>query len=94
MSMARLLSLSNQTIKMGDATDNSQGKLILYTNHGCPWAQRAHIILKELGLPHEEVIIDLERPRDEWYLKINDVSASLKTPSSNHGDLIRSPSVD
>ncbi|KAK5071628.1 hypothetical protein LTR64_004593 [Lithohypha guttulata] len=56
---------------MGDATDNSQGKLTLYTNHGCPWAHRAHIIVKELGLDYEETIIDLERPRDEWYLRIN-----------------------
>ena len=46
-------------------------KIVLYTNHGCPWAHRAHITLKELGLPYEEVIIDLERPREEWYLKVN-----------------------
>ncbi|MCJ1484137.1 hypothetical protein MMC06_004305, partial [Schaereria dolodes] len=37
----------------------------------CPWAHRVHITLKELNLPYEEVIIDLERPREEWYLKIN-----------------------
>jgi len=46
-------------------------KITLYTNHSCPWAHRAHIILKELGLPFDEVIIDLETPREEWYLKIN-----------------------
>merc|ERR1712014_342113 len=40
-------------------------------NHGCPWAQRAHIVFKELGLPYEEVIIDLEKPREPWYLEIN-----------------------
>ena len=28
-------------------------------------------MLKELGLPYEEVIIPLDRPRDEWYLKVN-----------------------
>jgi glutathione S-transferase len=44
-------------------------KLTLYTNHGCPWAQRAHIALTELKLPYDEVIIPLDRPRDEWYLK-------------------------
>jgi glutaredoxin len=49
-------------------------KITLYTNHSCPWAHRAHIILKELGLPFDEVIIDLETPREEWYLKINPVS--------------------
>jgi len=59
---------------MGDATDTSRGKFTLYTNHGCPWAHRAHIALNELGLQFEETIIDLDRPRDEWYLKINDVS--------------------
>ncbi len=46
-------------------------KLTLYTNHRCPWAHRAHIALAELGVPFEEVIIDLDRPRDPWYLEIN-----------------------
>lgn len=46
-------------------------KITLYTNHGCPWAHRAHIALRETGLQYDEVIIDLSRPRDEWYLKIN-----------------------
>lgn len=49
-------------------------KITLYTNHICPFAHRAHITLAELGLPFEEVIIDLDRPRDPWYLKINPVS--------------------
>ncbi|EPE04211.1 glutathione s-transferase [Ophiostoma piceae UAMH 11346] len=43
-------------------------KLTLYTNHRCPWAHRAHIALAELGVPFDEVIIDLNRPRDPWYL--------------------------
>ncbi|KAL3454214.1 thioredoxin-like protein [Aspergillus insuetus] len=46
-------------------------KIILYTNHLCPWAHRAHIALKELGLDYEEVIIDLDKPREPWYLEIN-----------------------
>ncbi|KAL2865234.1 glutathione S-transferase family protein [Aspergillus lucknowensis] len=46
-------------------------RIILYTNHLCPFAQRAHIALKELGLQYEEVIIDLEKPREPWYLEIN-----------------------
>ncbi|KAL3450193.1 thioredoxin-like protein [Aspergillus insuetus] len=46
-------------------------RIILYTNPHCPWAQRAHIALKELGLPYEEVFIDVEKPREEWYLAIN-----------------------
>ncbi|KAI1383733.1 glutathione S-transferase domain-containing protein [Hypoxylon trugodes] len=46
-------------------------KIILYTNHGCPWAHRAHIALAELKLPFEEKIIDLTVPRTPEYLKIN-----------------------
>ncbi|KAJ6144990.1 hypothetical protein N7470_008885 [Penicillium chermesinum] len=46
-------------------------KIILYTNHLCPWAHRAHIALKESGLEYEEVIIDLNVPREQWYLDIN-----------------------
>lgn len=45
--------------------------MTLYTNHGCPWAHRAHITLRELNLPYEEVIISLDRPREPWYLEIN-----------------------
>ncbi|PSN60967.1 thioredoxin-like protein [Corynespora cassiicola Philippines] len=46
-------------------------KITLYTNHRCPWAHRAHITIKELGLPYEEVIIDLDKPREPWYLEVN-----------------------
>ncbi|KAI1206094.1 glutathione S-transferase domain-containing protein [Annulohypoxylon truncatum] len=46
-------------------------KIKLYTNHGCPWAHRAHIALAELQLPFEEEIIDLAVPRTPEYLKIN-----------------------
>ncbi|EME82900.1 uncharacterized protein MYCFIDRAFT_101422, partial [Pseudocercospora fijiensis CIRAD86] len=46
-------------------------KITLYTNHQCPYAHRAHIALKELNLPFEEVIIDLSTPRPQWYLDIN-----------------------
>ena len=49
-------------------------KITLYTNHGCPFAHRAHIALKETGLEYEEVIIDLNKPREPWYLEINPVS--------------------
>lgn len=48
-------------------------KIVLYTYHGCPWAHRAHIALKETGLDFEEVIIDLKKPREPWYLEINPV---------------------
>lgn len=46
-------------------------KIHLYTNHGCPFAHRAHIALAELDLPFEETILDLSVPRPQWYLDIN-----------------------
>ncbi|KAI1500329.1 thioredoxin-like protein [Biscogniauxia marginata] len=49
----------------------STPKLKLYTNHGCPWAHRAHIALAELKVPYEEEIIDLSVPRTPEYLKVN-----------------------
>ncbi|OOF94956.1 hypothetical protein ASPCADRAFT_131527 [Aspergillus carbonarius ITEM 5010] len=49
----------------------SAPKIILYTNRVCPWAHRAHIVLQELGLPFEEVTIDLDTPREPWYLEVN-----------------------
>ncbi|EED14807.1 glutathione S-transferase, putative [Talaromyces stipitatus ATCC 10500] len=49
----------------------SSPKIILYTSRICPWAHRAHITLKELGLAFEEVTIDLSTPREPWYLEIN-----------------------
>ena len=56
-----------------DMENDPVPKITLYTNHGCPYAHRAHIALKELGLPYEEVIIDLDKPREPWYLKVNPV---------------------
>jgi len=44
-------------------------KIVLYTFHGCPYAHRVHIALNEIGVPYEEVGIDLDKPRDPWYLK-------------------------
>ncbi|KAI5455894.1 thioredoxin-like protein [Mariannaea sp. PMI_226] len=45
--------------------------ITLYTNHRCPMAHRAHIVLKELDIPFQEEIVDLEVPRTPEYLKIN-----------------------
>ncbi|KAF2178238.1 thioredoxin-like protein [Zopfia rhizophila CBS 207.26] len=53
------------------ATNGTIPKITLYTNHRCPWAHRTHIVLKELGLPYEEVTIDLDKPREPWYLDVN-----------------------
>jgi len=55
---------------MAQANGNAP-KIKLYTNHRCPWAHRSHIVLKELGLDYEEVIIDLDKPREPWYLEVN-----------------------
>ncbi|PYH96493.1 glutathione S-transferase [Aspergillus ellipticus CBS 707.79] len=49
----------------------SAPKIILYTNRRCPYAQRAHVALQELGLDFEEVTIDLDTPREPWYLEVN-----------------------
>lgn len=61
---------------MGDATETSTGSLTLYTNKGCTNCHRIHITLSELGLAYKSVEIDLEKPRESWYLELNSVSAS------------------
>ena len=60
-------------LKAAEMENGSMPKITLYTNYGCPYAHRVHIALKELGLPYEEVIIDLDKPREPWYLKVNPV---------------------
>ncbi|KAL8828430.1 MAG: hypothetical protein Q9191_002588 [Dirinaria sp. TL-2023a] len=57
--------------KANGASGGISPKITFYTNHACPWAQRAQITLKALGLSYEEVIIPLDRPREQWYLEIN-----------------------
>lgn len=61
-------------------------KLILYTNHGCPWAHRAHIALEELKVPFQEEIVDLDTPRTPEYLKIN--PRGLVPALSYNGEII------
>ncbi|KAK8014045.1 Glutathione S-transferase omega-1 [Apiospora arundinis] len=46
-------------------------KIKLYTNHGCPWAHRAHIALAELNVPFGEEIVDLSVPRTREYLQFD-----------------------
>lgn len=58
-------------------------KITLYTNRLCPWAHRAHIALKESGLDYEEITIDLNVPREPWYLEINPVRA-IQFPRPPH----------
>lgn len=50
----------------GTSGGGAEPKIHLYTNHRCPFAHRAHIVLEELGLPFEETIIDLNTPRPQW----------------------------
>ncbi|KAL8951223.1 MAG: hypothetical protein Q9222_002786 [Ikaeria aurantiellina] len=67
--MAEIVSTSTPN---GISTSNGiQPKITLYTNHGCPWAHRAHITLRALNIPYDEVVIPLDRPREPWYLDIN-----------------------
>lgn len=61
-------------------------KIILYTNHRCPYAHRVHIALEELKLPFEEVIIDLDKPRTPEYLAIN--PRGLVPALSYNGEII------
>lgn len=61
------------------ANSESGYKVTLYTYHGCPYAHRVHIALGELGVQYEEVTIDLDKPREPWYLQINPVSQSCPT---------------
>lgn len=70
----------------------SKGAAIkLYTNHGCPWAHRAHITLAELGIPFEEEIIDLDTPRSPEYLKVN--PRGLVPSLSYNGEIITESAV-
>ncbi|KAK7522402.1 glutathione-S-transferase-like protein omega 1 [Phyllosticta citriasiana] len=45
--------------------------ITLYTFPDCPDCQRIHILLTELKLPFEQVFIDINKPREQWYLDIN-----------------------
>ena len=63
----------------------SSPKLTLYTSRYCPWAHRAQFALHELGLEYEEIIIDLTKPREPWYLEINPRGL---VPTLKYGDEI------
>ncbi|KAJ5832807.1 hypothetical protein N7474_001118 [Penicillium riverlandense] len=66
-------------------------KIILYTNRACPWAHRAHIALRETGLDYEEVGINLDKPREPWYLEIN--PRGLVPSLSYNGNIITESAV-
>ncbi|KAF4951332.1 hypothetical protein FGADI_7530 [Fusarium gaditjirri] len=46
-------------------------EIILYTAHHCPYAHRAQIALRELGLSFEEKLVDITVPRTNEYLTVN-----------------------
>ena len=46
-------------------------KLTLYTANPSVYGQRVVIVLRNLQIPYEEVVIPLEKPREQWYLEIN-----------------------
>ena len=65
------------------ANGEPQAKIKLYGNHGCGWSHRVSIVLKELQLEHEEVYINMDEPRPEWFLKLNPVGLPHKYLPSN-----------
>jgi len=56
--------------------------LTLYTNKGCPYAQRAIIALKETGIPHDSVEIDLKN-KPSWYAP--NINPASKVPAIVYG---------
>lgn len=61
------------------------------TNIRHPGAHRAHITLAELGIPFEEEIIDLSKPREPEYLKVN--PRGLVPSLSYNGEIITESAV-
>jgi len=72
-------------------TNGTTPEIILYTSRVCPWAHRAHIVLAELGLPFKEVTIDLDTPREPWYLKVN--PRGLVPALSYNGEIITESAI-
>ncbi|CZT43466.1 related to glutathione S-transferase [Rhynchosporium secalis] len=72
-------------------SSNTTPDIILYTNHNCPWAHRAHIALRELGLEYTEEIIDLNTPRTAEYLKIN--PRGLVPSISYNGEIVTESAI-
>ncbi|KZT62038.1 glutathione S-transferase [Calocera cornea HHB12733] len=56
--------------------------LTLYTNKGCPYAQRAVIALKETKIAHDEVEIDLQN-KPVWYQP--NINPASKVPAIVYG---------
>ncbi|KAK5188687.1 hypothetical protein LTR99_006138 [Exophiala xenobiotica] len=89
--------MSSTMTKQDGSESDQYPKIKMYTNHGCGWCHRVHITLKELGLAYEEVFVDLDNPRPDWFLELNPrglvpvfqytatpSSATLTLTESNH----------
>jgi len=63
----------------------SLNELTFYSASVCPYAQRVAITLAHKKIPHNLELLDLSKPRPEWYLKINPVG---KVPSIRHNENI------
>lgn len=59
--------------------------LVLYSHIVCPFAQRSRIVIHEKKLEHEEVQIDLSKPRPQWFLQLNPKG---KVPTLDHNGKI------
>jgi len=70
---------------------NTSPKVILYTNYQCPWAHRAQIAIKEIGIEYETVHIDLSVPRTPEYLAIN--PRGLVPSLSYNGEIITESAI-
>jgi hypothetical protein len=70
-----------------DEDQSDHPNIILYTNHGCGWSHRVSITIKEIGLPVEEVFIDMDIPRPEWFLKLNPVRTGMLTDVWLHSQM-------
>lgn len=66
-------------------------KVILYTSYQCPWAHRAQIAIKEIGIEFETVHIDLSVPRTAEYLAIN--PRGLVPSLSYNGEIITESAI-
>uniref|UniRef100_A0A336JYM0 Autophagy protein 5 n=1 Tax=Culicoides sonorensis TaxID=179676 RepID=A0A336JYM0_CULSO len=68
--------------KAGSKVPDDQGKLILYSNVICPFAQRAHLVLDAKKIPYQTIYIDIWN-KPEWYTS---KSATGKVPALKVSD--------
>ena len=82
---------SSNTLGMGgyDATIGADPstplQFFLFPGNTCPYAQRTHIALNELGIPYDITEVS-GRPTPDWYLKINPRGKvpAIRIPTSDY----------